>query len=311
MKVIAYRGVDKTVPENTLQAFREAILEGAEVIQLDVHFSRDRKLVVFHDDSESRMIEGVGFVRHHTLDELQSYAFKNFSKSDIHIPSLEEYLEWAKDLPHQTIIHLKNNHFLYPGMEEAVYRMVEAFDLLDRVVIASSRTSSLRILRNLNPDLALARMCDILEENFSEQIDELELQAVIANRMILTQSFVDQLHDHHLALWTYVVNDQASLDRVQSFGAEGVLTRDVAHIRKLLGEANPYDKGVLAQAKDIENEEEVSVITNGRVRFQLGKKKKQKSKGGFLGIVLSMIVSIGASALAAFLVMKLVGRFLK
>lgn len=311
MKIIAYRGVDKNAPENTMPAFREAILEGASAIQLDVHFSRDKELVVFHDDSESRMIDGVGFVRHHTLEELQSYSFKNYrDRTDLHIPSLREYLEWAQDLPHTTIIHMKNNHFLYPGMEEAVLDLVEEFDLLDRVILASTRTSSLRILRDLHQDIRLAILADSLEEGLFEEIASLELEAILPNRILVNEKLVSQAREMGLEVWPFAVNRLSAFRRLETFDIQGILTRDVEGMREALEEKNPYDKAILKKATELPDEEEEEEEGKTKARFPLGRKKKERTKGGFAGILVSMAISVGLSALAALLVMKLLERMI-
>ncbi|MEQ9143083.1 MAG: glycerophosphodiester phosphodiesterase family protein [Parvibaculaceae bacterium] len=48
---IAHRGGAGLWPENTIEAFRNAIKAGADGIELDVHLTRDKVLVVHHDES--------------------------------------------------------------------------------------------------------------------------------------------------------------------------------------------------------------------------------------------------------------------
>lgn len=48
---VAHRGGAGLWPENTMAAFTRAIAAGADGIELDVHLSKDRKLVVHHDES--------------------------------------------------------------------------------------------------------------------------------------------------------------------------------------------------------------------------------------------------------------------
>jgi glycerophosphoryl diester phosphodiesterase len=48
--VIAHRGASAYYPENTLPSFEGAIDMGADMIELDVQLTSDRKVVVFHDE---------------------------------------------------------------------------------------------------------------------------------------------------------------------------------------------------------------------------------------------------------------------
>ena len=73
--VIAHRGFKKNYPENTLVAFQAAMDAGAQMIELDVTLSRDRKLVVIHDATLERTTNGHGPVRDYTMEELKQLDF--------------------------------------------------------------------------------------------------------------------------------------------------------------------------------------------------------------------------------------------
>ena len=50
MKVMAHRGYSGAYPENTMLSFREAVKVGCDAIEMDVHETRDGRLVVIHDE---------------------------------------------------------------------------------------------------------------------------------------------------------------------------------------------------------------------------------------------------------------------
>src|ERR1700722_9634846 len=49
MLILAHRGYHSKAPENTLEAFKEAIALGVDGIETDVRLSADEELVLFHD----------------------------------------------------------------------------------------------------------------------------------------------------------------------------------------------------------------------------------------------------------------------
>ena len=59
-KVWAHRGASAYAPENTIPAFRLAMEQGADGIELDVQLSKDGKLVVIHDERVDRQRQGPG-----------------------------------------------------------------------------------------------------------------------------------------------------------------------------------------------------------------------------------------------------------
>ncbi len=88
---IAHRGLhrpDRSVPENSLAAFAAAV-EAGYGVEFDVHITADEKLVVFHDDTLSRICGAEGRVEEKTFAELRTL---RLAATQEIIPSLEEVL---------------------------------------------------------------------------------------------------------------------------------------------------------------------------------------------------------------------------
>src|SRR2546421_960751 len=67
----AHRGASAREPENTLAAFRAAIEDGAELVELDVHLTRDGRLAVIHDEETHRTTGTAGIVAELSMPELR------------------------------------------------------------------------------------------------------------------------------------------------------------------------------------------------------------------------------------------------
>lgn len=93
-KLIAHRGIfdNKIVPENSIEAFKKAIRKDY-IIELDVHLTKDKKIVVFHDDLLDRMTNKKGKIKDYKLDELKDIKLLNTNYS---IPTLSEVLKLVK-----------------------------------------------------------------------------------------------------------------------------------------------------------------------------------------------------------------------
>ena len=88
----AHRGLhsrDKHIPENSLAAFKAAVDAGYG-IELDLQFSKDEQIVVFHDDTLNRVCKVKGRVDDFTLAELKEMSL---CKTDERIPLFSEVLE--------------------------------------------------------------------------------------------------------------------------------------------------------------------------------------------------------------------------
>lgn len=87
---IAHRGLhDDSLPENSIPAYQKAIDNGFN-IEIDVHLSKDKVLVVFHDDTLRRVCGIDKAVKDCTLEELKSY---RLCGTDCQIPTFDEFLE--------------------------------------------------------------------------------------------------------------------------------------------------------------------------------------------------------------------------
>ncbi len=124
--VVAHRGNRAHAPENTLEAFTQALALGVDAIEFDVHLSRDGVPVVIHDATLDRTTDAVGEVRARPLAELgRADAGARFTVDGgrpfpyrgrgISIPTLEEALALTRDLP--LIIELKTVEAARPALE--------------------------------------------------------------------------------------------------------------------------------------------------------------------------------------------------
>ena len=97
--VMAHRGGD-SVPENTIQAFKDAFDLGVDCLETDVHITKDEQFILFHDDAVDRTTEAKGLVSSFTLLELKNldagYRFQPpnfpFRGKGLQIQTLDEIL---------------------------------------------------------------------------------------------------------------------------------------------------------------------------------------------------------------------------
>jgi glycerophosphoryl diester phosphodiesterase len=139
-----------------LASFREAVRQGADIIELDVQLSRDGHVVVFHDDRLERTSNSEGPLADRSLAELRSLDagiwFAPRFEGEL-IPTLEEVLAWAKDrVP--LFIELKYGESPDPGLESAVVEQVLHHQMTEQVMIISFEHQALYRVKERVPQLA-------------------------------------------------------------------------------------------------------------------------------------------------------------
>src|SRR5215213_2794656 len=92
--LIAHRGANHLAPENSLTAFAIAQEQGADVLETDLHVSRDGEIIVFHDHTLQRMSDGQGPLFSQSLAELKQLRLRgrDGKLTQERIPTLIELL---------------------------------------------------------------------------------------------------------------------------------------------------------------------------------------------------------------------------
>ncbi|MFQ6042046.1 MAG: glycerophosphodiester phosphodiesterase [Candidatus Poribacteria bacterium] len=140
---IAHRGASGYEPENTIRAFEKAIELGADMIELDVHLSRDGRLIVMHDASVGKTTDGSGYIRGLTLQELKTF---DAGKGE-QIPTLQEAIGCAKGRC-GLYIELKGEY-----TEKPVVELIRENAMQNAVIIASFDRNKVRKVKGLAPEL--------------------------------------------------------------------------------------------------------------------------------------------------------------
>lgn len=145
-KDYAHRGLwdlSEGIPENSMPAFRRAVEQGF-AIELDVHLTKDHRLVVFHDDSLKRVCGVSGTPESKTLAELRRLSL---SGTEEHMPTLQEVLGLVRGRT-PILVEIKQ-----PAVHSEICRYLEpvlsAYD--GPYLIESFNPMALRSYRKLNP----------------------------------------------------------------------------------------------------------------------------------------------------------------
>ena len=155
MRIWAHRGCSRRYPENTLLAFEKAAaVQGLTGIELDIHLTRDGRMVVCHDERVDRTTDGTGEIRSFTLAELKQLKIDAGNGRYEHIPTIEEVLDLLDGRMRDGLllnIELKNSVFPYEGMEKMIVELIHSRGLRDRVIYSSFSALSLERLRGIDP----------------------------------------------------------------------------------------------------------------------------------------------------------------
>lgn len=226
---IAHRGFSKKFPENTLIAFQEALNLGVDMIELDVHLSKDRQVVVHHDDELGRTNDGQGRLKDYTLRELKSldagsWFDQKFSGETI--PLLEEVLALVTN---QTRLNIEIKAAAYEeeepadGIEQQVAALVQKKGIIETTIVSSFQANCLRRMNRL-PAAPQVALLDYGKGRNLDLIAEIRPFSYHTFYRRLTVEEVDQVHQAGLPLYVFTVNTLEDMETMIQMGVDGIIT---------------------------------------------------------------------------------------
>lgn len=159
MIIVGHRGGSDLAPENTLLCIDKGISAGADMIEIDIHMSKDGELIVCHDRTIDRTTNGEGKICDMTLSEIKKYKIKDSSGNitDETIPTLDEVLNLVNGRS-RLLIEIKRTKNLYKGIESKLLEKIRKYDAYDWVVVQSFNDSVLETLYALDKKIRLEKL---------------------------------------------------------------------------------------------------------------------------------------------------------
>ena len=161
-QMIAHRGMCGLEPENTHAAFVAAGNRSFYGIEADVHKTADGKFIIMHDGNTLRMSGDDIEIAKATYETLRSLRLKQKDgkrgRTDLRIPSMEEYLEICKYYGKKAILELKDE-FTAEDIEEII-RVGEALAYMEHIVFISFKMKNLLLLRERRPEQTVQYLVD-------------------------------------------------------------------------------------------------------------------------------------------------------
>lgn len=210
---IAHRGASAYEPENTLRSFKRAMEMGAEMMELDVRFSRDGHLVIIHDKKVDRTTNGRGLVKEMTLRELKKLDAGKGEK----IPTLEEVFDLGKGTI-KFVVELKDR-----GTEEKVINLIRDKGLVDDVFLVSFHCDLIKRAKSLEPRIRTGLIM-LFSFDTAGRGKECNADAVAPSQHFITRGMVERVHKNGMFLFTWTVDSPKKAKKLKDMGVDGIVT---------------------------------------------------------------------------------------
>lgn len=226
--LIGHRGAPRERPENTLPSFLRALELQADGIELDVHCTSDRVVVVHHDEipratPPSGRLAGMR-IDALTFDELQGFSVRGLAL----ISTLAEALAVIKGRA-DVFIELKG-----AAVEREVIDVIRASVAPDRCAVHSFDHAQVARARVLAPEIRGGILFDRPVADPVSAMRASNALDVWPSREHVTETLVREVHDEGGRVFPWTVNEGAQAKALAALGVDGLCTDFLPVLRAAL-----------------------------------------------------------------------------
>ena len=262
----AHQGGSFEGPSSTLAAIEHALEVGASAVELDVHATLDRHVVVCHDESVDRTTNHHGEIAELTLAQLREMDNAYWwIEGDVVTPgrSSEEYLTRGRAPRDRryAIATLEEVATAFPGVllnldvkrtdphvdpyEALLYDELRRLEITDSVIVASFHDVAIQRFRALAPEVATSAAT---EESAAFYFSHRDASPVVApvvafqvpadfgDVTVVSESFVEAAHRAGVAVHVWTVNDVDEMADLVDLGVDGIISDRPTPLASLLQE---------------------------------------------------------------------------
>jgi glycerophosphoryl diester phosphodiesterase len=244
VEIIGHRGAGYDAPENTLSSFELAFQQGADGVELDIHLTKDGRVVAIHDASLSRTGRVPHKVAEHSFEELREFNVGSWGRwkrkgHKERIPALEEVVALIPE-GKRLVMEIKCGPEVLPSLG-AVLRASR--QPAEQTVIIGFAYETMRLAKAALPErmvLWLAKRHDqsikypplarLIRAVQAAHLDGLDLEAGFP----INQDFVEQVHQTGLKLYTWTVDKPVLARKLAAAGVDAITTNRPGWLRAQL-----------------------------------------------------------------------------
>ncbi len=261
----AHQGGAREAPSSTLFAMRQAVAGGADALELDLHVTADRHLVVCHDATVDRTTNGTGRIAELTLAQVQAldnaywwvpdkvvdheraesdYPLRGRAPDDpdLRVPALREVLEAFPD----TFLNfdIKETAPTVEPYEGLLAEQLREFGRSEDVIVASFLDEATDAFSAVAPEISTAAgMAATAAFYFAVQNGAappptrhhaLQVPATFQDVAVVDEAFVAAAHGHELAVHVWTVDEAHEMEALLDVGVDGVMTDRPSVLRDVL-----------------------------------------------------------------------------
>lgn len=228
----AHRGASEYAPENTLLSFYTGLFMGANGIETDVRKTKDGVLVLFHDDTITRLTGEDKKVSDLTLEELKAFTFEKNGLCD-KVVTFEDFLKHFSFRDITFAIELKEE-----GIEKDVADMLSKYKMQKKTIVTSFLWKVLEAFKLCAPEFRVGYLCWEVTENSINFLKKINGDEICPQATQVTPENVAKWHRDGFNVRAWGVKDETLMKQVYDSLADGMTVNFPDLLKKYISEKN-------------------------------------------------------------------------
>lgn len=209
-KPIAHRGIHSKneTPENTLASFNLAIKEGY-AIEMDVSFSKDNQIIIFHDRNLFRLTGYCGFVRKENYGKIKKLFLLRTNHKILLLSEALDFIQGRVPI----LIEIKNDKRKRLFCQKLT-EVVNSYE--GEVAFLSFNRKLLEFLREYCPLIPRGQSIRLPWQNFrmlKSGLNQNDLQFIACNQHYICTHLIRQCFHHRIPLIAWTIRSQKEMER--------------------------------------------------------------------------------------------------
>jgi glycerophosphoryl diester phosphodiesterase len=218
--VIGHRGFSAGGAENTIGGLEAAAAAGADLAEIDVMQTADKRFVIMHDAHLTRLADMDVQVKDLTLEELTAITVRDQFGHEGKIPSLEEFMLRAKQLDLPLLIEIKLGGLDTPDFVDLLVAELDELDALENNIFHTLDPASVERLKTLRPNASVGYILAFAGVDIPDTVADF----IVIEQWSATQEMQEAAAKKGLGFFSWTVNDEAGLRELLRREADGIIT---------------------------------------------------------------------------------------
>ena len=219
---LGHRGYPKKSVENTIESFQEALDSELDGVELDVQFTLDKKMIVYHnwdietENGKFELIKNLSYEKICTIT----------SKLNYKVPLLIEVIKLLKN---KCIINIEIKSLSYTNskIERSIVDLINLYDITANCIVSSFNPLVIRRIKKIDPNINTAFLWT---KNNSQLIfnTPIWIQFCIPNSIhvdinLLDDNLIQWVRQKKLSIMVFTITNQKEFEKAKSFNVDGVI----------------------------------------------------------------------------------------